>query len=392
MKRLLFLVLICLPGMTTRGATFSLSGYVKDMQGLYYLENPIPTGTGSTFQWSTFNQVHNRFNLTWTPTTKTRLEAGIRNRLLTGKLIHDIAGYAGIFEGDDGLVDLSWNLADQPDWFLNTSIDRFFLEYSLNQFQVRIGRQRINWGINLVWNPNDLFNAFSYVDFDYEERPGSDALLLTWYSSGTSNLDIVLKTDSSHSITLAGRYVFNLMDYDFQLIGGKHYDDVVLGGGFSGSIGMVSFRGEGSLFVPAFTRNTGSKTTLSATLSADYTTKNDIYLHGALLYNGMGTLDKGTSLSLLNQSGSLNARNLSMGKYEVFGQVSYPLEPLVQLSVSGMLNPLDGSVYVGPTTTISLHDNIELMLTAQLMLGDPGSEYGFAGNTYAGFGRLRWSF
>jgi hypothetical protein len=39
-----------------------------------------------------------------------------------------------------------------------------------------------------------------------------------------------------------------------------------------------------------------------------------------------------------------------------------------------------------------LHDNLELMLTAQIMMGDAGSEYGFLGNTYAGFARLRWSF
>jgi len=42
--------------------------------------------------------------------------------------------------------------------------------------------------------------------------------------------------------------------------------------------------------------------------------------------------------------------------------------------------------------TVSLMENLELMLTAQVLLGETGSEYGAFGNTYAGFGRLRWSF
>jgi len=392
MRRIAFALAACVSAFTTFGQPFSVSGYIKDMQGLYYLENPVPISPGTTFQWSTYNQIHNRLNLSWTPTTNLRLEAGVRNRLLTGKLVHDVVGYAGLFEEDNGLVDLSWNLVDQPDGFLNTSIDRAFIEYTLHHVQLRVGRQRINWGINLVWNPNDLFNAFSYIDFDYEERPGSDAVLLTWYNSATSNLDLVLKTDSSHRITLAGRYAFNIQNYDLQFIGGTYNDDAVVGGGFSGSIGSVSLRGEGSVFIPVATTGPNTRTTVSATLSADYTLKNDLYLHGAFLYNGMGTTSRGAGVSLLNPSSTLSAKSLSIGKYEVFGQLSYPLNPLTNLSLAGMLNPSDGSIYLGPSATISLHDNLELMLTTQLLLGEAGSEYGYLGNTYAGFGRLRWSF
>lgn len=391
MRRALLMLVVCTASISMNSQSVSLSGYVKDMQGVYYLENPIPLGNGRTFQWSTYNQVHNRLNLEWTPVNSLRFEAGIRNRLLAGKLVKDIAGYAGMMEKDDGLLDLSWNLVDQPDWFLNTSIDRLYLEYTLNHLQLRLGRQRINWGINLVWNPNDLFNAFSYIDFDYEERPGSDALLLTWYSSATSSLDLAVKTDSSRKLTLAGRYVFNVEAYDIQVIAGKNTDDALVGGGFSGSVGPVSLRGEGSVFIP-LTSGSGTRTTVSATVSADYTFENELYLHTAFLYNGMGTTQLGTGVSLLNPAASLSAKNLSVGKYEVFGQLSYPLNPLTNLSLAGMLNPADGSAYMGPTATVSLQDNLELMLTGQLLMGGSGSEYGFMGNTYAGFARLRWSF
>jgi hypothetical protein len=62
-----------------------------------------------------------------------------------------------------------------------------YLDYTAGKWQFRVGRQRINWGVNLVWNPNDVFNSFSYFDFDYEERPGSDAVRVQYYTGTTSS-------------------------------------------------------------------------------------------------------------------------------------------------------------------------------------------------------------
>ena len=170
---------------------------------------------------------------------------------------------------------------------------------------------------NLVWNPNDLFNAFSYIDFDYEERPGSDAILFTWYTSGTSSLDVALKSDKYGNTTAAARYLFNILDYDIQFIGGKNANDFLLGGGWSGSIGDVSFRGEGSYFTPLAGKERISKNAVSATVSADYTFKNSLFIHSAFLFNSSGTTVSGSGISLLNPTNNLSAKNLSMGKYEL---------------------------------------------------------------------------
>jgi hypothetical protein len=392
MKRIFLLVFTALTLSGANAQKWSLSGYVKDMQGLYYLQDPIVLSPGRTFQSTTYNQVHNRLNLDWQPVKNLHVGLGLRNRLLAGKLIGDLPGYASLFEADNSLVDLSWNLAENKDWFFNTSLDRLFVDYTWEKFQLRAGRQRINWGINLVWNPNDLFNAFSYIDFDYEERPGSDAVLLTWYTSGTSSLDVALKSDRWGNTTAAVRYLFNIHDYDVQFIGGKNGNDWVLGGGWSGNIGKVSLRGEGSFFTPMAGKEKISETSVSATVSTDYTCSNSLFMHAAFLYNSMGTTKPGTGISLLNPNFNLSAKNLSVGKYELFGQVSYPVSPILNVDMAGMLNPSDGSVYLGPGSTLSLQDNLELMLTAQLLLGKAGSEYGYMGNTYACFGRLRWSF
>lgn len=393
-KRAATFALFAAFSIVTAAQKLSFSGYVKDMQCFYFLEDPIFISYDKKIQWSTYNQIHNRLNINWQANENLRFEAGIRNRLLSGKLMNEIPGYSSLFEKDKGFVDMSWNIVNQDQWFLNTSIDRLFLEYTWKNFQVKAGRQRINWGINLVWNPNDLFNAFSYLDFDYEERPGSDAILFTWYSSASSSLDVAVKTDSSHNYTAAARYLFNLWDYDIQFIAGKNDNDFVAGGGWAGSIGKVSFRGEASFFKPLPGKEDISETSLSATLSADYTFSNSLYLHSAFLYNSAGktSISEGSGISLLNPDFELSAKKLSLGRYEIFAQASYPVNPILGLNFATIYNPSDNSAYFGPAATVSLSDNLELMLTAQLLTGKKGSEYGYMGNTYACFGRLRWSF
>ncbi|MEZ4983057.1 MAG: hypothetical protein R2769_16025 [Saprospiraceae bacterium] len=77
--------------------------------------------------------------------------------------------------------DLSIEGADQMGVAAQMMLDRLFVQYTYKQFEARLGRQRINWGISTIWNPNDIFNAYNFSDFDYEERPGSDAMLLKYY-------------------------------------------------------------------------------------------------------------------------------------------------------------------------------------------------------------------
>ncbi|MDR1181918.1 MAG: hypothetical protein LBL13_08070 [Bacteroidales bacterium] len=375
-----------------KSQVFQLSGYLKEMHSFYFMQHEMPLPNGDTTKFTYYNLFHNRLNFTIRPFRGFQIDVGMRNRLLDGALIREIPQYADILSFDNGIVDLSWNIIHAEGWLFNTSFDRFVLDYSWKKFQIKIGRQRINWGINLVWNPNDIFNAFSYMDFDYEERPGSDAVSFTWYSSAFSSLDAVFKIDQNHTTTLAARYLFNVKRYDIQFIAGKCEKDMVVGGGWSGNIRNVSFRGEASFFVSLFDKDNQGETALSATVSADYTFTNTLYLHGAFLFNSMGTTRKEGGVSLLGNALNLSAKQLSIGMYELFGQISYPILPILKVDLVGIFNPTDLSVYCSPGVSISLHDDIELLLSSQFLFGKQGSEYGANGNTYAAFCRLRWSF
>ncbi|MCK9627868.1 MAG: hypothetical protein M0R37_04670 [Bacteroidales bacterium] len=393
MRKLLLLISLCFLTLQAKAQGVSLTGYVKDMQGVYYLENAIHLSNGNSLQWTTYNQLNNRVNIDWEITEPFHINVGLRNRIFFGKMLGSIPEYIDLFEKDKGFLDLSINLIEGNKWFLNSSLDRLYIDYTIGKCQLKAGRQRINWGIDLIWNPNDLFNAFSYIDFDYQERSGSDAILFTWYTSDNSSLDIACKVDHNKESTIAARYLFNIKDYDIQFIAGKYMKDLAAGMGWSGNIGPLSFRGEGTVFTPYNNDNTDSSGTSAAfTFSFDYTTKSSLYLQTAFLFNSGGTRKQTTGISLLDPDRNLDAKHLSLGKYEIFGQISYPVNPVLTLGISGMYNPSDNSCYIGPSLTLSLGDNFDFMLDSQLLIGNEGSEYGTYGKTFAGFGRVKWSF
>lgn len=382
---MLFVVFLMLPQKAfVQERKLTLNGYVKDLYMYYSPEISIP-GADINDLW--INNVHNRLNFKWYATSKLTTVVEVRNRLIFGNLVKDFPIYKSTVDVDNGLVDLSWIIAQDNAWFLHAMIDRAYLDYSSGKWQVKVGRQRVNWGVNLVWNPNDIFNSFSYFDFDYEERPGTDAARIQYYTGVTSSAELVYKPgrDNAHS-ALAGMFRFSKWDYDFQFLAGQAGNDWVAGAGFSGDIRGAGFRGEITHFEP---RNDNSYQATVASVSADYTFSNSWYIHSSVLFNSEGKTGKAGGMNVLFDS-DLSAKQLSFARYSVFGQVSKPITPLFTGSFSGILNPSDHSFYIGPSLTYSLFENLELMLTGQLFFGDSNTEFGDIGQL--AFGRLKWSF
>ncbi|HEY3371978.1 MAG TPA: hypothetical protein VGK10_14070 [Prolixibacteraceae bacterium] len=382
---LVAILLLMLPSRAfVQESKVTLNGYAKELYMAYVPETSIP-GMNMDYLWT--NIIHNRLNFKWYTTTKLTTVVEMRNRLIFGNLVSDFPDYKSTIDVDYGLMDLSWISVQGHSWFVHSMIDRAYLDYSSGKWQIIAGRQRVNWGVNLVWNPNDIFNTFSYFDFDYEERPGTDAVRVQYYTGATSSAELVYKPgrDNAHT-ALAGMYRFSKWAYDFQFMGGQSGNDWVFGTGWSGDIRGAGFRGELTHFEP---RNASSYRATVASVSADYTFSNSWYIHTSALYNSSGKTGKAGGMNLLFNP-DLSAKQLSFARYSLFGQVSKPITPLFTGSFSGILNPLDGSFYVGPAVTYSLLTNLELMLTGQLFFGGTGTEFGDIGRF--GFGRLKWSF
>lgn len=374
----LFIIIIIQSYGQDKQGFLTLNGYVSTMQSVMFdsLSGPFIND----------NIIHNRLNINRYINENLTFAAEFRNRLFTGDMVRVDTSYSETTADDMGWADLSWNILDKQSFFLNTTIDRLWFDFNKGKFQVRIGRQRINWGQTLVWNPNDIFNAYSFFDFDYIERPGSDAIRLQYYPGSSSIIEVAIKADNQGEITAASLYRFNKAGYDIQFLAGyADGKDLVTGMGWSGAFGSVSFRGEASWFHPVenFSDTTGMGI---FTVGFDKAFKNNAMAQIQVMYCNKPPDLRGF-LSLY--SGSMSAKDLAFSEFSAFGLFTYPVTPLLNASISGMWFPdLDG-YYAGPSMDYSLGENMDFSLywqhfSSRMIEGRT--------NINMGFLRLKFSF
>lgn len=361
-----------------------LKGYVKGMQNTW-----IKDSDSSLTLWNNF---HNRLDFSLQAMPGLGFYAGLRTQFVYGGLVEVmnawIPDYASLESRDKGLFDLTAVLASGPAYILKTAADRLYADFTNGRLNVRVGRQRINWGMSLVWNPNDIFNAFSYFDFDYEERPGSDALRAEYYTGVSSSVQAALAFDHTRRPTAAAMYRFAKAGYDIQLMGGKTPLDWVAGAGWAGDILGAGFRGEASYFAPAGTDTLHGNLFLAAA-EIDYTFRNSLNVHGGLLYNSTGTNGPaGQGSAMFGRE--VSARFFTPARYSVFSRISYPFSPILTAGLTCILNPCDYSVFINPSVDLSISDNWQLLLTGQIFAGSPGTEFGGYGSM--AYLRLKFSF
>jgi hypothetical protein len=276
-----------------------------------------------------------------------------------GESFDIIPGYADALNGDIGWVDLSVNLLSGESYVLNTMIDRIWLQYSTGAFVATLGRQRINWGQTFVWNVNDVFNAYSYFDFDYEERPGSDALRLQFYPNYTSTIELAAKLDSTNKVTAAALYRFNVFSYDIQFLAGLLQEEDYIGGlGWSGNIGGAGFRGEASYFHPVENfRDTSGMFMLSA--GFEYVFPNTLMLQGEYLYSSNPISSVLNILGAQNTS-PVTVKQLAFSEHTVFAAGSYQITPLFTSGLAAMYFPELKGYFFSPNLNYNIFNDVDL--------------------------------
>jgi len=401
----------------TKQKKLQFSGFLETLNTTWIPHGELYNTLGIN-DWQMQGSIYNRFNFWYTPVKNLEFYVGMRNNFFFGPMyttytnLFDLAGlsYSDLVTYDPGYIDLTFTISDSKSYILYTNFDRANVKWTMKKFEITVGRQRINWGQNLIWNPNDIFNAYNFFDFNYVERPGSDAVLMQFYTGDFSSVQLagklsyiqvaqdtnVLILNEELKLTAAAMYRFNKWNYDWQFFGGVMETDVTAGLGWAGSIAGAGFTGEVSWFrdMDNFSDTTG---VLVASIGANYTFRNSIFINFSAIYNSAGKIDSvnaiGTGFlgSFSNIfSSSLNAKNLTRARLDLFGQISYPVTPLINLDLACIFNPYDLSGFIGPTVGISLTDNISLNLVGQLFWGNPYTEYGDIGQMY--FLDLKWSF
>ncbi|MDZ7633007.1 MAG: hypothetical protein U5L72_00610 [Bacteroidales bacterium] len=287
---------------------------------------------------------------------------------------------------DPGWIDMSWNISDGTSDVLNTMIDRAYVDFTAGRLQVRAGRQRINWSQALVWNPNDLFNTYSFFDFDYVERPGSDAVRVTYSTGPSSAAEAVVKLNSENEVTAAALYRFSILNADLQFLAGETDEELFTAGvGGSGAIGSYSIRGEATLFAP-FGSSMEEKSIFIVTAGVDRAFSDKITALAQLMYSNNPTpLNSFTEL----YEGALAASQLAFSEISAIGQVSYAPIPLLNISLSAIWYPdLDG-FYAGPGIDFSLAENVDFTFLWQYFKSTIGEE---ELRMNLGFMRIKYNF
>ncbi len=355
-----------------------LTGYAKSMQGIFNTEFP---GIGNAV--FTDNFLHNRLNFKWYPNNNWTFKAELRNRFFFGELSRIVPNFKeSLKDGGNDVLNLQLlNIGDKV--ILHSILDRLYGEYSKDNWEVRLGRQRINWGINTVWNPHDIFNAFSFTDFDYEERPGSDAIRVKYYTGFASSVEFAAKAfDDPNKIVAGLLWKTNKWDYDFQILAGWAQRDAVLGLGWAGNIKQIGFKGEASTFISTVD---SIDNTFTGTISIDYSFKKGLFLSGGLLYNA----SKNVNANLF--AFELSARNLYPYQWSIISSISIPINPIASGSFAIIYSPVNGHpLFLNPNLTYSIAQNVDINIIGQILLQGDGNRY--FSPTQVGYLRVKWSF
>jgi hypothetical protein len=356
---------------------FSFNGYLKVLPSLDF--------TNLTDDVNFNNIFHNRLNFRYSHSNNLFFVLEVRNRLLTGSMVTDYHDFMKeSLKTDNGLVDASFVPASGKNYIWHLNSDRFFADWRHNNWQVRLGRQRINWGINMVSNPNDLFNTYSFFDFDYEERPGADALRIQHYTGDLARWELAINPAREAENSVAAlMYAFNTKGIDLQFIAGYYRNRTAVGAGWATHIKESGFKGEVTLF------NSLSKmdsATVVAAISLDHLFANGMYGFVEMLYNG-GNRSGETNLLMMTEP--MTADNIFISKYAITGSVNYPVSPILSASGAAMYMPDLKGFYIMPSLSWSAVTNFDLTLLTQFF---HVNQYGSPLRLFRPYLQVKWSF
>lgn len=372
------LALMCpAPGRAAWHDDVTLGGYARESALAWKPSSVFEPAVPPSWQYT--NLVHARLNTRAYLSPAVTLGLDLKARLVTGDAAQQLLDLAELFRGTHTWFDWEHRFVDEENAVLAALIDRAWIDGEKGRVQITVGRQRIAWGTGLVWNPIDIFNPSSPLDFDNEEKPGTDAGRAQVYLGPNSKAEAAVAPARHADDTVAAlQLVVNYRGYDWSVLGGRRGPVTVFGGAWAGSIRGGGFRGELLYAVP---RQGWSPTDslaagsscFFASADGDYTFRNSLYLHAAVLYNDCGSTGDAGGRRLIEAYQRLW---LTSGRLSLYGEIAGDVTPLLRAELAGILNPFDDSFYVGPLLRWSAITDLDVIASGLLFGGRGGTEFG----------------
>ena len=385
----LFILIFC-SSISAQKSSLEVSGYIKNLQTFFIssdLDNPL---TGNMLF---NNQIHNYTKIDYRLKSKWQFYAAARTRIYMGDFVRFGAFTGGEFgsfrelieDVDNDEVDLTWVLIDKNPTLAHLLIDRAYGRYSYGDWEITLGRQRINWGIHSVWNPNDLFNAYNFVEFDYEERRGSDALRVVRYLGDLSSIEFAGRISDNWDESILGLlYRFNKSNVDYQVLAAKYLNDVSLGFGLAGNIKTAIFKTEWTGFIST---ESGESDALVGSWGIEYSTNSGYFLQFSFLYNSNGESELPVT-DVYNLD--ISPKNLYPYTFSMLAQTAKTISPLLSASLTVVYSPSPSHpVFLSPGMTVSIAEDWDFDVIGQISFN---KEENFRSPLQALFLRLKFSY
>jgi hypothetical protein len=313
------------------------------------------------------------------------LPAGTASGLVGGKAISD----------DRRLMNLTHIISEGSDDVVYHRLDRFNLTYASDRGTVRLGRQALTWGNALIFNPMDLFNPFAPTTVQRDYKVGEDMLL---FHSGMGNSEAQLlylprrnavtgRIESDQS-SYAGKWHFPVGAVEVDMMATSHFRDLIFGIGASGYLRGAAWRSDliYTLMDDDSVRNDFFQVVANIDYAWQWGEKN---IYGVLefFHNGLGE-DQDYARALWDPDISQRVARgelFTLGRTYFAGRLRVELHPLVQASITAIINIADPSAIFQPLLMWDVAPNFQLILGANLNGGDHGTEFGgFDVNTDVG--------
>jgi hypothetical protein len=265
-------------------------------------------------------------------------------------------------------------------------LDRLFLTVDSSHGTTSLGRQALTWGNGLTFNPMDLVNPFAPSDIIRDYKVGADMVLYQTGAETITDFQLVyvprrnIETgDLSWEESTFGakfRVQHERVDYDF--LGVKNYEDLVLGSGLSRYLGEGVFRTDVTLTF--LSDDPDRDYYFSAVANLDYSwvwDNKNWYGFVELYYNGLGADSTREAL----QDKALVERLLRgelfvTGRIYADGMLQYEMHPLFNCFLSAIVNLEDGSFLLQPRAIWDFSQSSQLLFGLNLPVGGAGTEFG----------------
>jgi hypothetical protein len=273
----------------------------------------------------------------------------------------------------------------------DTFLDNAYIRFSLEPFDLTVGKQQISLGTGYVWNPTDVFNIKDVLDPTYEQ-PGYTALRADIPLSSTYTLTALYSPEetwekSTTLLQLKGA----LSHFDYHLIAvervwpfhdytefdpdNMNFLDVsekrkMLGGSTVGEL-----LGLGVWAEYAYNWMEKSDDFYELVAGADYTFDFQTYIMMEYYRNTLGKSDY-QDYDINDWMRFLAAEQKSICRDQAYVFVQHPATDLLSVGLQTVYCISDKSLAFVPTLGYSISDNVEIYAYLNFNIGKEGTVYG----------------